>query len=302
MKKYVLLVILLMPILVHAWGYEVTTGDLNTVGSIVKIADEEFYVFGQEDSTHVRLLSKYNLGAGYGFDTPTNRQDERATGVPKTPSGPPPYTGGIAFSDTVYWADSNHRLLDKYTRDGYVYDENSNLYQYVENYVSYLNDNGVSVTGKLPYVADFMNMGCQRETNTSRILCSSIPEWAYSTSYFTGNLLSTDGNMNAMYTSGMISGGPMNDPLVAGIRPMIILDKSYSAPEPSEDSDDASTPEVNNETNNSASKETVKGKTEEIKENPKTGVNKHLFIVLIVMLLLTIVYLRLYDIKFFKKI
>jgi hypothetical protein len=303
MRKYLLLLILLIPFSAYAWGYEVISGDLNTVGSVVKIADEEFYVMGQEDATHVKLLSKYNLDVGYGIDNPTNKQSERAAGYPKNPTGPPPYIGAVVFSDSVYWANQDHSLMQEYIdRQGYVYDENASVKQYVDTYVDYLNTNGVSVTGKLPMYQEFITLGCVPETNTSNVNCTSAPEWIYTTSYWTGTLLSTDGSMRTVLSSGTIGGGNITQYLVYGVRPQIILDKSYTAPEPSEDSDDASTPEVNNETNNSASKETVKGKTEEIKENPKTGVNKHLFIVLIIMLLLTIVYLRLYDIKFFKKI
>ena len=64
-----------------AQHYTVLSGDLDTVGSEVKIADEEFYVIGQEDENHVKLLSKWNLNVDYNSKgTATNLQDEDVRG------------------------------------------------------------------------------------------------------------------------------------------------------------------------------------------------------------------------------
>ena len=116
MKKYLLLILLLVPFTVFAKA-TIVSGNLDTVGSVVKIADEEFYVIGKQDATHVKLLAKYNIGVGYSFYTPTNRQEMKAYCGDYTPR-----PGGV---------------------------NNSGFNDYIAGYVDYLNTQGVSVTGRL---------------------------------------------------------------------------------------------------------------------------------------------------------
>ena len=174
MKKYLLLLLLLLPFTVFAQGYEIVSGDLNTVGSVVKIADEEFYVLRKEDDTHVRLLAKYSLGVGEGVTEQVNKQSENA--------------GVVPFYTTKYWWDETLREFkspyyerkvvlgqDNMDDKSYVYDENSTVYPYVNNYVKYLNEQGVCVTGELLRGEDLKSIGC----NDACIECHGFTYYCY---------------------------------------------------------------------------------------------------------------------------
>ena len=156
-------------------NYTVLSGALNDVGSIVKIADEEFYVIGQEDETHVKLLSKWNLNVGSNYypNGTIGIQNEHARA---THSNPNKYSH-VYFSENNFWYDSvNEKIYDEYggyerrivaqaskffdSNDNviypYIYNNNKvngkyivNLAQYVDNYVEYLSEQGVNVTGRL---------------------------------------------------------------------------------------------------------------------------------------------------------
>ena len=90
-------------------NYVIKSGDLDTFGSIVSIGDDDFIVIGNDDDNNVKLLLTTFLG-----DQP------------------------IAFSTRAYWYDeSTHKKLSKYS-DKYVYDENSLLYEPVNNYLKSL--------------------------------------------------------------------------------------------------------------------------------------------------------------------
>ena len=162
------------------WNYSIVSGDLDTVGSVVKIADEEFYVIGQEDSTHVKLLSKWNLNLGKNAKgTATGLQDSDVRGL-RSDGGT--IYGTVAFSSTTYWVDSSTNLKPAYgsSYPAYVYDSNSNLYQYVNNYVTYLNTQGVQVSGRLIKQEELVALGC----NASTKHCDSsqggtAPSWVY---------------------------------------------------------------------------------------------------------------------------
>ena len=206
-------------------GYTIVSGDLDTFGSVVKIGDEEFYVLGQEDSTCVKLLAKYNLGVGNGFTTPTNRQDAAATGIPSPANTSPPYPGTVVFADTVYWANPDYSLMDEYNnRDLYVYNDNASIKTYVDNYVDYLNTLNVNVTGRLVGYHEITDLGCVDEGGGS-FDCNSLPSWIYSVSYWTGSMISTTGGVRGVYTSGKLGSGNMDYNFLFGVRPLIILEK-----------------------------------------------------------------------------
>ena len=293
MKKYLLLLILLIPFSAYAWGYEVISGDLNTVGSVVKIADEEFYVIGKEDDTHVKLLAKYNLGT---FEQ-TYKQSENNSIT-------------VKFSNTAYWWDDVNKVyLDGYPStekypnelEAYVYNEKASIKEYVDNYVDYLGSTGVCVTGRLMKSNELIPLGCRTEcydcARTSYV-CNDN-EWFNLSSFWLGDALTykdiystiqTGVKTLSKYSYGgsiYINGGIVNpsESNSSGIRPVVILDLNNTCPK------------------DEPVKEEVKGKTEvkEITKNPDTGVDRHLFLVLIMMVILTIVYLRLYDVRMFKK-
>ena len=140
-------------------SYTVVSGDINTIGSEICLDTECFNIVGFEDDNHVKLLAKKPLKVGNGFDENTPgyllQYDDYTDGH------------GITFSNEDYWLDDNGDRKAKYTEeDGngnyYIYDENSNLYSYVNAYTEYLQNQGFNITkGRLLSVNDVKdNFGC----------------------------------------------------------------------------------------------------------------------------------------------
>ena len=204
--------------------YRIISGDLDTVGSIVKIADEEFYVIGKEGS-NTKLLAKWNLKVGGVYISSTLQstytssdpgyglQDENMKGYV---SGKIEKYGTLAFSSTNYWT---------YTSGApYIYNNQSNLYQYVEDYVSYLNQQGVSVSGRLIQQEELVALGC----NATVYYCNTesggtAPSWVYQTAYWSGSA----SNTSRVWYVGTRSWFTFDTYSVAssyGVRPVIILE------------------------------------------------------------------------------
>ena len=207
------------------WGYyAVISGNLNTVGSVVKIANEEFYVIGQQDSTHVKLLSKWNLNVGSNpKGTATGLQDSDVKGYV---SGGTTYAT-VAFSSatdgigaSTYWDIGGLKPAYGSSYPAYVYDSNSTLYQYVNNYVTYLNTQGVNVSGRLIKQEELVSLGC----NASSYSCSSAPAWVYQTSYWSGSA-NDSYNVWDVYSNGMLYIDGFDSGFFHGVRPVIILEK-----------------------------------------------------------------------------
>ena len=230
--KYFFLIFLFIPIYVHAkYGYEVVSGDLNTVGSVVKIGDEEFYVIGKEDETHIKLFAKYNLGVGNEFDPPTNKQEITAT--------------GWVVEDTC--GNGQMESGNPHCPGSIIGEPND----YINNYVIYLNTLKVKVTGKSITIDELESLGC----NSTTYKCLDAPEWVYSTSYWTDSFLNVENNLRwEVYQSGSLFIDGFSD--YFGVRPVIVLDSTYEYVDPTVDPDP---PIENNEPK------------EEKYENPPTG-------------------------------
>ena len=173
------------------------SGDLDTVGSVVRIGTEDFYVIGKQESLHVKLFAKYNLGVGNGFQTPTNKQESTATGwvVEETcgngqGTGKPPCPGSV----------SNPAI------------------QYLNDYVTYLSSFNVNATARLITVEELDSIGCATNSYT----CSSAPAWTHSTSYWTGSYWDTNSTLYVVYQGGTVFIDNFID--FFGVRPVIILE------------------------------------------------------------------------------
>ena len=236
--------------------YTIISGDLNTVGSVVKIADEEFYVIGQEDSSHVKLLSKWNLKVGIIYNKSGTKTGEytnadigyglQSSDVKGYVEGDSTSNGDVAFSSTNYWYDeTNNKAKDEYGgytynkstyvyNDGqgnivypYVYDSNSNIKQYVDTYVTYLNNQGVSVSGRLIKQEELDVLGCKPSSIYWRCDSSNggtAPEWVYQTSYWSGSA-DNDTCLWILSSVGIFSIYKFSDSHGYGVRPVIILEK-----------------------------------------------------------------------------
>ena len=297
--------LLVLPFCVYAKGYEIVSGDLDTVGSVVKIADEEFYVLGKVDDTHVKLFAKYNLAVGNGYEEDTYRQDEAATSSLNTD-----YKGGVIFSTDKYWAKEDGFFKEEYSfvptfetevvsrRDyaSFVYDDNASIKSYVDKYVEYLTSECVDVKGTLISREELLPFGCRDLCYSCyyySLYCDQSYQWIVYPTYWTGSgysfylsnrRLSEPLVLFSFYPMGEDSGDHIgrgtprdNTDAVGGVRPVIILDTSKQTTCPVE--------------------ETEKKDEEEIQktyENPPTGafVSITLLIILIVCSLLAIIYFK----------
>ena len=86
------------------------------------------------------------------------------------------------FSNTNYWSST----VSSYP--AYVYDSNSTLYSYVENYKTYLSTLGVTPTeARLITYEELISLGCSVSN------CTKAPSWVYATSYWSGSANSSSG-------------------------------------------------------------------------------------------------------------
>ncbi len=195
--------------------YQIVSGDLDTVGSVVKIADEEFYVIGQEDTDHVKLLSKYNLGVGIGYDTPTNKQESSALGCPANPRNP---------SDGTRPADDLCRGAITLTVDN-ANDFINGLQSHVDNYVAYLNSTGADVSGRLITEQEMESLGVASYGQGSSI--DGVNDWLFGVNFWTGTAAATDRVWFVDYDGGMrhVSKDYASASFNFGVRPVIILEK-----------------------------------------------------------------------------
>ena len=164
-----------------------------SVGDIVTCtlseSTEQFYVIENEheDTTEgMSMLAMYNLYVGEYFDTGTTYPLENPTGIQNplakgyvSDSGT--FYGIVAFSNSMYWVDENYELLSQYgsSYPAFAYDNNSNLYQYITTYETYLKENGVNSASATVISYQQVN---DLKTNKGN------PSWLYSTSYWTGSV------------------------------------------------------------------------------------------------------------------
>ena len=143
----------------------VVSGDINTIGSEVCIGEECFYVI-DNDTEVVSMLAKYNLYVGNVYDStngivaikePTGIQSSTAIGWNNSCSLNNPCIGTTAFASTNYWSSNSNYPL-------YVYNENSKLSSYLDNYKIYLETKNVSIAAiKLISYEFLTSMGCNGE-------------------------------------------------------------------------------------------------------------------------------------------
>jgi len=139
-----------------------------TPGDVVRIGDtEEFYVVSGSAQKTV-LLAKYNLlvgniAEGYTIVGQVQPTDPGYGLQSADAIAGPSSKGMVAFSSTNYWDDTEGNLLSPYNANGasysgnpypYVYDSNSNIYQYISGnggYVDKLKEMGApsTITGRL---------------------------------------------------------------------------------------------------------------------------------------------------------
>jgi len=203
----------------------VVSGDGTQVGDEVCIKEECFYVMYSDDTT-VTMLAKYNLYVGnectsssssscaaYG-DEATGKQNSSMLGYL---AGESIRKGTTKFSNTNYWSST----VSSYP--AYVYDSNSTLYSYVENYKTYLSTLGVTPTeARLITKEELETLGCSGSSHS----CSGAPSWVYATAYWLG---SAESSYNGLSVNGFgnISSNIYIDNSSFGCRPVITISKDY---------------------------------------------------------------------------
>lgn len=195
------------------------SGKIDEAGSEVCIKNECFYIISNDGST-VSMLAKYNLHVGNTYDadngvvelpSPTGIQSSESIGYFDGYSSSNPIVGNVAFASTNYWSST----VSSYP--SYVYNANSILYSYVENYKAYLNSLGVGlIEARVITYDELQKMGCDKEIGN----CSNAPSWVYSTTYWSGSATASDGVLRVGSDMHYDSNYASYD-LINGVRPVI---------------------------------------------------------------------------------
>lgn len=210
---------------------KVINGSGTEVGNEICIEDECFYVISSNEN-NVTMLAKYNLYvAGEYLNTGYSAYGELATGKQDSTmngyDGDYPYKGTVPFSSSNYW----HNASISYP--SFVYNSNSNVYQYVENYKNYLLSLGVNISdARLISKNELIALGCSFRTDFVNYgICGrSAPSWVYSSSYWTGNADDYQHILHITYRNYFISSSARYRANgVAGVRPVIVIPKSEIA-------------------------------------------------------------------------
>lgn len=179
------------------------------VGDEFCLENECFNVI-KDNGTTVDALAKQNV------NTKTYRQDSNAN--------------TLAFAEKTngnygYWTDSSGELLSKYgtSYPANVYDNNSLLYEPVQNYKTYLINSlrKTSVDARLITYEELISLGCS-ENDAS---CESAPSWVYNTDYWAA---SASGNNSVWGATSTVefTDALFDDSSYYGLRPVITISKS----------------------------------------------------------------------------
>lgn len=201
----------------------VETGDLVTIGT------EQFYVV-KHDGNDLVLLSRYNIKVGkiyfntvlrgeYTSDDPGyGLQSSEVRGI-IADSNEYSY-GTVKFSETNYWDGKvgedltypgNYCYTSNSTNCAYIYDSNSNLYQFVELYKSLLEDMGA-------IIKDARLMTLEESITLKN---KNYNAWT-ETSYWIGTAYNSDVVWNVLYC-GAINTNSYSHGINRGVRPVIVI-------------------------------------------------------------------------------
>ena len=196
----------------------VVSGDGTQTSDEICIGEECFYVMYSDDTT-VTMLAKYNLYVGGEYNSSWTAYGEEATGKQDLnmigySSKGKPYKGTTKFSNTNYWSST----VSSYP--SYVYNENSLLYSYVENYKTYLSTLGVTpIEARLITYEELTDLRC------SGTKCTSAPSWVYATTYWSGSASSSN-SVWRVYSNGSFNYGSYSISYHFGCRPVITISRS----------------------------------------------------------------------------
>ena len=149
------------------------------------------------------------------LENSTGVQAETARGWISGYNAENPLIGIKSFSNTNYWSST----INSYP--AYVYNENSQSYENIENYKSYLEGLGTKINeARLITIEELEELGCSTTTN----ICDSSVNWIYTTTYWTGTASSSSG-MWRIRSDGILGRNTYTNK-DSGIRPVIVIDRS----------------------------------------------------------------------------
>ena len=215
---FILLLMFFIPVNAKEEKYKIVSGDLETVGSEICFDTECFYVIGN-DGNNVKLFAKYNLYVGNEYNAKTRvttSYGSNATGIQDSSMlgynrALAVYKGVLAFSDLCYWEDET-------TYPTTIFNDKSNLYNYVQNYKGYLEEINIAVKeARLITVNELNDLGVVSGSNDDKV------SWLLSTSYWTGSAIGPNIVWRVTAPNYLSNGLYSNDngAINMGIRPVI---------------------------------------------------------------------------------
>ena len=191
-----------------------------SIGDEYRIETEHFYVVSSDQNQTV-LIAKYNLNVGDNKNPNSEEglQSQYTLGQRGTVLYNYNYLTNAQiyeFSPSSYWSNNSipkQEYGDSYTCD--VYDDNSNLYTYIENYKNYINKIGIeNISARLLTYAEAYNLNCINGEDT-------CPTWISNSSYWIGSAYDSTYiwyiNQNGILDYGCSLGCPW------GVRPIIVV-------------------------------------------------------------------------------
>ena len=207
-------------------------GDGKSVGNIIEVTStketkEKFYVLSYDESTQkAKALAKYNLMVGAIYNSSGTKtgdvdtsaanyglQDETMKGWVSGQES----KGTVAFSRSEYWMGDNSYKPQGSLSYPWVYNNKSNLYQYVESYKTLLgNTDKVSEVSLASY--EDINALWSNKSNYT---------WLYSKSFWLGSAYSSSSNIVwFVSTAGNCDYYTYGISTRCGVRPVITVDMS----------------------------------------------------------------------------
>ena len=202
----------------------IVNGDINEIGTIVKIGSEQFYTIGTEGD-NVKLLSMYNLYVGGQYVCSSDNSckwtayGNEATGMQKENMQGMIYGENIRNGTTAFSSSSQ--------KGTYYSSYNGSIVEgYVNNYKSLLESRFKIeiVEARLFTTSELIDeqFGCNLTTKE----CITSFNWIYSTSYWTGSSYDSS-NIWCVHTNGSINYASYDSAYITyGVRPVLVISKS----------------------------------------------------------------------------
>ena len=195
-------------------GCTVVKGDGTKTGDEIECGGEYFYVI-ENDGASISMLAKYNLNIGTNLYTEgvVGIQNENVVGFKSEMTN----YGTTSFSSTNYWLNGGY-IPHGDSDYNFVYDKNSNLYEYLNQYEKYLETKGIySANATLISYEQLEKLGCDISNSTCNIL---EYDWIYYTSYWSGSAID-DTSVLRVKSGNLFSKIEYNNNNQCGVRPVI---------------------------------------------------------------------------------